>query len=144
MERMLARGGLRIYTCVDPDVQAAAEAVYENRANLNYTSASGAEMQSAITIIDNRTGDAAAIVGRVGEKTGNRWKNFATDTYRQPGSSIKPLSVYAPAVELGLVTPGTVIDDYPYEMMNGSPWPINSGSARYRGLTTVRLAWPSL
>lgn len=138
-ERMLARGGLRIYTCVDLDVQRSAEKVYENRDNLNYTSSNGQLMQSAITIINNSTGDVAAIVGRVGEKTGNRWKNFATDAYRQPGSSIKPLSVYSPGLEMGLISPITIIDDYPYRLdENENPWPINSGSAKYKGLTTVR------
>ncbi len=137
-DRMLARGGLRIYTCVDLDVQRAAERIYENRDNLNYTSSNGQLMQSAITIIDNSTGDIAAIVGRVGEKTGNRWKNLATDAYRQPGSSLKPLSVYSPGLEMGVISPITVVDDYPYQVLNGSPWPINSGSARYKGLTTVR------
>ena len=104
-DRMLARGGLRIYTCVDLDVQRAAEQIYENRDNLNYTSSNGQLMQSAITIIDNSTGDIAAIVGRVGEKTGNRWKNLATDAYRQPGSSLKPLSVYSPGLEMGSSPP---------------------------------------
>ncbi len=137
-DRMLARGGLRIYTCVDLDVQRAAERIYENRDNLNFTSSNGQLMQSAITIIDNSTGDIAAIVGRVGEKTGNRWKNLATDAYRQPGSSLKPLSVYSPGLEMGVISPITVVDDYPYQVLNGSPWPINSGSARYKGLTTVR------
>ena len=137
-DRMLARGGLRIYTCVDLDVQHAAEQIYENRDNLNFTSSNGQLMQSAITIIDNSTGNIAAIVGRVGEKTGNRWKNLATDAYRQPGSSLKPLSVYSPGLEMGVISPITVVDDYPYQVLNGSPWPINSGSARYKGLTTVR------
>ena len=137
-DRMLARGGLRIYTCVDLDVQHAAEQIYENRDNLNFTSSNGQLMQSAITIIDNSTGDIAAIVGRVGEKTGNRWKNLATDAYRQPGSSLKPLSVYSPGLEMGVISPISVVDDYPYQVLNGSPWPINSGSARYKGLTTVR------
>ena len=137
-DRMLARGGLRIYTCVDLDVQRAAEQIYEKRDNLNFTSSNGQLMQSAITIIDNSTGDIAAIVGRVGEKTGNRWKNLATDAYRQPGSSLKPLSVYSPGLEMGVISPITVVDDYPYQVLNGSPWPINSGSARYKGLTTVR------
>lgn len=137
-DRMLARGGLRIYTCVDLDVQRAAEQIYEKRDNLNFTSSNGQLMQSAITIIDNSTGDIAAIVGRVGEKTGNRWKNLATDAYRQPGSSLKPLSVYSPGLEMGVISPISVVDDYPYQVLNGSPWPINSGSARYKGLTTVR------
>ncbi len=54
---------------------------------------------------------------------------------RQPGSSIKPLSVYGPAIEMGLITPASVIDDNPY-LLNGQVWPLNV-SANYGGLTTV-------
>ena len=141
LDLLLSSGGLKIYTCVDPDIQAKVEAVYENRENLNYTSPSGKQqMQSAITVLDNETGNVVAIAGRVGEKTGNRWKNFATDTYRQPGSSIKPLSVYAPAIEMGKISPISVVDDYPYQLMGGSPWPTNSGAASYKGLTTIQQA----
>lgn len=136
--QVLERGGLRIYTCLDPEIQAMAEAVYTDRANLNYTSADGQLMQSSITIIDNTTGNIAAIVGQFGEKTGNLWTNYANTAQRQPGSSLKPLSVYSPALEMGLITPITIIDDYPYQVMSGSAWPLNSGNARYRGLTTVR------
>ena len=129
---MLSKGGLRIYTCIDPDVQAQAEAVYEDESNLNYHSSSGQRLQSAITIIDNETGDVAAIVGRIGEKELNRGFNLATDAQRQPGSSIKPLTVYAPAVDMGLISPITVIPDYPYQVLGGSAWPVNV-DGRYRG-----------
>src|SRR5699024_10996980 len=57
---MLSKGGLRIYTCIDPDVQAQAEAIYADASNLGNTSSRDAELQSAITIIDNATGDLAA------------------------------------------------------------------------------------
>ena len=133
---MLAKGGLRIYTCIDPEVQAQAEAIYEDESNLNYHSSSGQRLQSAITIIDNETGDIAAIVGRIGEKTINRGFNLATDAQRQPGSSIKPLTVYAPAVDMGLISPITVMPDYPYQVLDGSAWPVNV-DGRYRGQTTV-------
>lgn len=136
--QLLSRGGLRIYTCIDPKIQAIAEEVYSNRANLNYTSARGNDMQSSITIIDNSTGDVVAIVGQFGEKTQNLLNNYANTAQRQPGSSLKPLSVYSPALELGKVSPITVVDDYPYNDSNGTGWPINSGAARYKGLTTVR------
>ena len=136
---MLAKGGLRIYTCIDPDVQAQAEAVYEDESNLNYHSSSGQRLQSAITIIDNETGDVAAIVGRIGEKELNRGFNLATDAQRQPGSSIKPLTVYAPAVDMGLISPITVIPDYPYQVLGGSAWPVNV-DGRYRGQVTVNAA----
>lgn len=138
IEHMLARGGLRIYTCLDPEVQKIAEDIYNDRANLNYTSAKGQEMQSSITIIDNSTGDVAAIVGQFGVKEKNLLKNYATTSKRQPGSSLKPLSVYAPGLDMGLISPITIIDDYPYNDSNGSGWPLNSGNARYKGLTTVR------
>ena len=73
---------------------------------LNYVSKStGQRLQSAITIIDNETGDIAALVGRIGEKEINRGLNLATNAKRQPGSSIKPLSAYAPAIEMGLMSP---------------------------------------
>lgn len=135
---MVLSGGLSIYTCVDPKIQAIVNEVYENKDNFPYPSSGGQQLQSAITVIDNETGDVVAMAGQVGEKTGNRWRNNATAASRQPGSSLKPLSVYAPAIELGLVTPVSVVDDYPYELTEGgTPYPVNSGNAKYAGLTTV-------
>ena len=134
------QGGLRIYTCYDPDVQAAVDAVYTNRDNLNYTSRDGQLMQSAITVIDNASGDVVAIAGQFGEKEGNLLSNYANSSKRQPGSSIKPLSVYAPALEMGKISPITVLDDYPYQSNGGSPWPYNAGTTRYRGLTNIPYA----
>ena len=92
----------------------------------------------SLPIIDNATGDVAAIVGQFGDKTGNLWTNYANTARRQPGSSLKPLTVYSPALEMGLITPITIIDDYPYNDSNRTGWPLNSGNDRYRGLTTVR------
>ncbi len=138
VNELLKRGGLRIYTCLDPKVQAIAEEIYTDRQYLDFTSKSGQQMQSSITILDNATGDVAAIVGQFGEKTGNRWANYANAAQRQPGSSIKPLSVYSPAFEMGRISPITVLDDYPYQLMNNKPWPLNSGSSSYRGRTTIR------
>ena len=140
IDQLLQSGGLRIYTCLDPDIQAIVEEIYTNRENLNYTSASGQEMQSSITIIDNSTGNVAAIAGQFGEKEGNLLENFANTAQRQPGSSFKPLSVYAPALEMGLITPITVVDDYPYNDSTSGGWPKNSGTSKYKGLTTVRQA----
>ena len=140
ISQLLSSGGLRIYTCLDPEIQAIAEEIYTNRENLNYTSANGNLMQSSITIIDNATGDVVAIVGQFGQKQTNLLNNFANDAKRQPGSSLKPLSVYSPALEMGLISPITIIDDYPYRLENEKPWPLNSGAAKYKGLTTVKQA----
>ena len=137
--QLLESGGLRIYTCLDPDLQKIVEDVYTNRDNLPYTSARGQQMQSAITLIDNATGDVVAIAGQFGNKEQNLLSNFANAGNRQPGSSIKPLSVYSPAVEFGLISPISIVDDYPLNIReDGSPWPYNSGSTKYRGLTTVK------
>ena len=129
-------GGLAIYTAYDPDVQAAVDAVYSDTANLDYTSSDGQQMQSAITVVDNETGYVVALAGKIGEKTGNRQMNYASGSTRQPGSSIKPLASYSPAIEFGLITPATIIDDSPYQELDGSAWPRND-NGRYKGLTSV-------
>ena len=135
--QMVYSGGLRIYVPYDPDVQAKVDQIYNDRSNLDYTSRkTGQQLNSAITVVDNSTGYVVALSGAVGEKTGNRvWNNALAK--RQPGSSIKPLSVYAPALEMGLITPATVVDDSPVEKLdNGNMWPLNMPRG-YRGLTTV-------
>ena len=137
--RMLSTGGLRIYTCLDPTVQAQVEKIYENENNLNYYSSNGEHLQSAITVIDNATGDLVGIAGSLGKKTGNLWYNMASEAKRQPGSSIKPIAVYAPAVDQGLITPITVVDDYAHHLEGGRAWPVNVDHV-YRGLVTVREA----
>ena len=67
------------------------------------------------------------------------FKASFNNAQRQPGSSIKPLTVYAPAVDMGLISPITVIPDYPYQVLGGSAWPVNV-DGRYRGQVTVNAA----
>jgi len=133
---LINSSGYRIYTTMDLKVQELAESVYEDRSNLDVTSRSGQPLQSGITIMDPYTGDIVAIVGKMDEKKENLGFSCAT-ARRQPGSSIKPLTVYAPAIEAGAVNQGTTFDDYPIQLLNDSPWPKNSPD-KYRGLTTVR------
>ncbi len=135
-QTMLYSGGLTIYSCFDAEVQASVDEVYTDRSNLDYTSSSGEEMQSGITVIDNETGAVVALSGGIGEKTGNRIWNNATQAVRQPGSSIKPLSVYAPALEESVILPSSAVDDSPFMELGGNPWPSNS-SDKYSGLTSV-------
>ena len=95
--------------------------------------------QSAMVVCDPK-GDCLGIVGGRGEKLLNRGLNYATQTKRSPGSSIKPLSVYSPALELGLITPGTIVDDIPYSFdKNYNDWPKNVNKT-YQGLKTVAYA----
>ena len=91
-------------------------------------------------IVDPKNGDILAVAGAVGEKHSNRVQSFATDTKRPSGSVIKPLSVFAPALQRGLITTATVFDDIPKSFRaNGAPWPKNAPNV-YRGLTTVNTA----
>ena len=135
--QMVYNGGLKIYSCINVNVQAAVDEVYQNLENFQGASANGQQLQSAITIIDNTTGDIVAVAGGVGEKEGSLTLNRAL-SQRQPGSAIKPVAVYAPALEAGAITPATVVDDSPYSNQgtNGAPWPSNVTNT-YRGLTTV-------
>lgn len=122
-------GGLRIYTAVDLDVQSIAEDVYVNRKtfpNEEDTEESPAA-QSAITIMDY-SGRVVAMVGGAGEKDTFRGLNRASQSARQPGSSIKPLSIYAPAIENNIVTWSTMVQNYGIKM-GSSRWPVNYGGS---------------
>lgn len=131
-------GGLSIYTNVDLRIQGIVDEVYSDPDNLPYISNSGQQMQSGMVIIDNQ-GRVVALSGGIGDKTKNRVWSRASATKRPSGSSIKPLSVYAPAVEMGLLNPNTVLDDAPYQELGGSPWPVNA-VGYYKGLDTVKNA----
>lgn len=137
-KKMLYCGGYQIYCTMDPAVQSAADEIYTDLENIPATTSSR-QLQSAIVIIDNASGDIAAIVGGVGEKTGSLTLSRATQSMRSPGSTIKPLSVYSPALDLGLITPASVYDDTPFSFGGGSGYPRNQ-NGYYRGLTTVNYA----
>ncbi len=135
--RMVYYGGLNIYSAVDLDVQAKLEKIYLNREGFPYSirDKEGRLPQSAMTIMDYQ-GRIIALVGGTGEKTTNRAYNRATDkrAKRQPGSSIKPLGVYAPAMDLGLISPTSPILEKAITV-NGKLWPRNfngdHGSGNY-------------
>ncbi len=109
---LIARGGYHIYSTLDMKTQTQVDKIYTNLDEIPKTS-SLQQLQSGICIIDNETGDIAAICGGVGEKTVFFAYNRANLDRLQPGSSIKPLSIYAPAFELGLINPATVVKDMP-------------------------------
>ena len=121
----IARSGYHIYTPYSPSVQAAVDKVYTDVENAPTTLGSQ-QLQSAIVVIDNRTGDIVAMSGGIGEKNTADAFNRAVDARRQPGSSIKPLTVFAQAFEQGLITPATVIDDLPMTYYGETPYPKNA------------------
>lgn len=125
--RMLYAGGLKIYSCFNPQVQQAVDKIYSNPESVEgWNSKHGESLQSAITVVDNRTGAVVALSGGIGEKVGYRIWNRATDTVRQPGSSIKPIAVYAQALEQGLILPNTIVKDSAFATVKGRSWPKNS------------------
>ncbi len=137
--KMIYCGGLKIYTAMDEALQEIVTAYYEDTTNFP-THGTGEKAESAMMIVDPATGDILAVAGAIGAKRANRIQNFAVDARRPSGSVIKPLSVYGPALELGVVNYATVFDDIPLTFRNnGAPWPRNSPNI-YRGLTTVSRA----
>ncbi len=109
---MLYRGGYRIYTAMDDKMQGILDEYYSDEYNFP-TDRNGNTAQSAMIIIDPYTGDILGVAGALGEKKGNRIQNYATQTKRPPGSTLKPLSVYAPAIDKGLINWSTQIEDSP-------------------------------
>lgn len=124
---LLYGGGLKIYTAMDPDVQAALEDVYENYRRMPDETVQGA------MVVMNYEGRVLGLVGGTGEYSGSLELNRAFQSRRQPGSSIKPLSIYAPAFEKSLnddsvdIYWSTLIEDRPLMEVDGRMWPTNEG-----------------
>ncbi len=94
--------------------------------------------QSSMSVIDQHTGYVKAIIGGRGEKTASLTLNRATDTTRQPGSTFKIVSTYAPALDaLGMGLATTFLDEE-YSYPDGSP--VNNANRSYSGETTIRTA----
>lgn len=140
---MVYNGGLRIITAMNPYVQSLMERYYRNVSNFGIQN--GERAQSGMILIEPSTGDILGVVGAVGEKTGNRIQSYATIAKRPSGSTIKPIAVYAPALEDGLITYATVYDDVPLKFLNKngsaklSTWPQNANLV-YNGLVNVNYA----
>jgi penicillin-binding protein 1A len=135
--RLVYYGGLKIYSAEDIDVQAKMDDIYTNRTAVvseptktetGDESGNNKKVQSAMIVLDY-TGRVVGLEGGLGPKTVNRGYNRATDAKRQPGSSIKPLSCYAPAMEKGQITYYSKIENYAI-VVNGELWPQNYGGSK--------------
>lgn len=124
--RKIYYGGLKIYAAVDLDVQKSLEDVYYNRITFPKESdtPNNPAAQSAMTVMDYE-GRVVGIIGQAGPKTGNRVLNRAANSPRQPGSTIKPLATYAPAIEMNYVNWSTMILDYAFPYKGVGLWPKN-------------------
>lgn len=131
-EHMLKNGGYLIYSCFDPNVQYHVDNIYATTDNIPTTWGSNQQLQSAIVIMDPYTGEIKALTGGVGTKDRNFPLNRATGTYRSAGSSIKPLASYGPAIEMGYITPNTLVDDSADIYLTGTSWyPSNDGGGHF-------------
>lgn len=130
---MIYYNGLKIYSAMDPEIQNMAEKVFEDSSILK----SNRALQAGFFMMDY-DGRVLAVVGSSAEKTGNRVFNYAIDATRQTGSTQKPISVYAPALEKGLINYSTIIPDEPLPNWfgPGQPGP-NNWDDRFRGQVTV-------
>ncbi len=136
---LVFRGGLQVYTTLDPRIQEIAEQTMQDPKNFPPSSRDSEgrlQPQGAVVVMDPRTGYINALVGGR-EYTHRRGLNRATDIYRQPGSAFKPIMAYAPAIEYLNDGPATVIDDTPIEFPDYKP---KNYDGKYRGLITLRTA----
>ena len=134
--------GYKIYTTQNHKYQKIAESVFEDLSNTPYTRTDSKgkteQLQGAMTIVDPYTGYVLAMVGGTGTKTADRGWNWATSV-RPCGSATKPISTYAPALDQGVLTGASTLDDYPVLELNDSAYPKND-NGRFQGLVTLRRA----
>lgn len=134
----LYSGGLQIVTCVDPKIQSILETVYTDESY--WPATTGIQAQSAMCVMDPKTGNLLGIVGGRGEKKISRGLNRATQSKRQCGSSVKPVAVYAYALDTGLYNYVGPCDDVPamYDENTGF-WP-NNATRNYTGRSSLENA----
>lgn len=116
-------GGYRIITNVDLEMQQSVEKKYLDASNFQLYPFENDKLQSSFIAMDYN-GNIKAVVGARGKKTTYDSTNFATMETRQPGSSIKPIASYAPAVDKDLITWSTLFNDKPITI-SGKQWPVN-------------------
>lgn len=128
--------GYKIYSTLDPKVQQVIDNTYSNTA-IFYNDKDGGFMQSAMVVLDHKNGNVLGLIGGAGKKEGNFVLNRATQSYRQPGSCMKPLGAYGPAFELGKLTPDSYVEDLP---VNINGWSPKNYYGYFNGYVSVRQA----
>ena len=161
MENRLRTGGYKIQLAIDPNIQETVESTLQNwtkypsmrdpsdkvfrSRNSDGTYTEIPQPQAACAVLDYRTGELLAVVGSRSEVNTRKTLNRATDMKMPVGSAIKPISVYAPALELG-ASPGSVVYNMPLpiagwkDSYGKDSWPRNYGGAGYTGPETLRTA----
>ncbi|MGA8941314.1 MAG: transglycosylase domain-containing protein [Thermoactinomyces sp.] len=121
------QGGYKIYTTIDQEMY---DAVNEAVSKMKMPSKNGHSEQIGATIIDNKTGAILAFVGGTSFEKSNI--NYALSATNQPGSTIKPLLVYGPAMNEGIISPNSTIIDEPVKKAGSSDYYVNA-NGKYQG-----------
>lgn len=144
-QTLVYNAGYEIYCCLDKNIQAKVDKIYEDLDALpKATNGTSSQLQSGIVIMDQYTGKIVALSGGTGKKTINFGLNRATKTTRPPGSSIKPIAVYGPAVEYGLISPSTLVLDADGSRIKlqgvKTDWFPKNSPNQYDGIMTIKEA----
>ncbi len=161
METKLRTGGYHVKLALDPEIQTTVQDTISNwnkypslrdpsdkvfrSQNSDGTYTEIIQPQAACAVLDYRTGELKAIIGSRTEVTARKTLNRATDMKMPVGSSIKPIAVYAPALELG-ASPASVVYNMPIpiagwkDARGNDSWPTNYGGGGYVGPETLRMA----
>jgi len=135
---MLLSGGYHIYTTIDKDIYQIMRDIASNEDNFSpYSEEKGLE-QIAAMLIDHKTGAVLSMLE--GRDFYEEQMNFATQMTRQPGSTLKTLAAYLPAIEEGIIQPGSIVDDSPIVLKDGQKGfhiPMNV-TRTFNGLVTAR------
>lgn len=134
-------GGLKVYTTYSPEAEKAVETAIAGSLDTDFPYKDDESMQAAAIVMDVKTGNVLAMVGGRKHEEMLAW-NRATDTKRQPGSAFKPLSVYIPALESGLM-PNLVVNDSPItftDPVTGEEFSPTNYDGSFSGLVTMREA----
>lgn len=139
-QSQLRTGGYRIYTTINKNIYKTMRTIAEDNSNFSADDPVKGKEQTAAMLINHKTG---AILGMIeGRSFQDEQMNYATQMIRQPGSTMKPIAAYLPALEEGLIQPASVIDDAPIILKDGpSGYHIaKNANNRYQGLVTARRA----
>ncbi|GHV30591.1 hypothetical protein FACS189481_5000 [Clostridia bacterium] len=128
--KQVYNGGYRIYTTMDEKIQEILEKEFEDSSVFLKIKTGVKDLQAAMVIMDPN-GAVKGIVGGIGKKKVNRGLNRATGIARQPGSAIKPISIYALAIESNMLNYSSQVLDKAVDKRDGRDWPHNAYERYY-------------
>jgi penicillin-binding protein len=141
-QSQLGRGGYLIYTTLDKDIYESMRNIAQNPDNFTPDDPTKGVEQIGAVMMDNKSG---AVLGMMeGRDFFTEQMNHATQAYRQPGSSMKPIAAFVPAIEKGAISPASIIDDVPVLLRDGSRGGYHipeNWDNQFHGLITARRAF---